>query len=211
MQIKNKWQFGHKRCVDCNIQIWDKATRCKSCDTIYRHKCGVLPKKKLFNLSGKKFGYLTVIKATKSIGGRYYWICSCICGRFTKVRTGDLNSGSTQSCGCKQWKKGKEHHLWISGNTPKAQRNRELKYLYGISLKEYHKMSENQNNKCAICKQKETRKSNNGKIRVLSVDHNHITGKVRKLLCSRCNAVLGLIKENKFILNQMVKYITKHE
>jgi len=51
-------------------------------------------------------------------------------------------------------------------------------------------MLDSQNGGCDICGNKETRK-NNGKLTKLSVDHNHITGKVRGLLCCRCNLLVS--------------------
>lgn len=57
---------------------------------------------------------------------------------------------------------------------------------YNISNKEYNELFEKQTGCCLIC----DRHQNNFKIR-LAVDHNHKTGKVRGLLCSKCNTTLG--------------------
>ena len=198
-------------CIDCGKRIWYSSIRCKSCHTKYMFKIGNLKPKKLSSIIGKRFGYLTVLNSIKDTHGRSRWNCQCDCGNKTVVRTGDLNRGNAKSCGCKRFPKGKDHHLWTGGNTPESQRNRELKTLYGISLKDYNNMLKKQNGVCAICKKKETRKSNNGKIRVLSVDHNHQSGKVRALLCCDCNQALGMLKDNIKILNNMIKYLFKYE
>jgi hypothetical protein len=59
-----------------------------------------------------------------------------------------------------------------------------------------------QNNSCLICGKKETK-------RRLSVDHNHKTGKVRGLLCSHCNHILGLSYDNIKILQSAINYLNK--
>lgn len=56
---------------------------------------------KLIDLTGQKFGRLTVIQqdTTKK---RTSWMCKCECGRAAVVTTDKLRSGHTQSCGCLQ-------------------------------------------------------------------------------------------------------------
>lgn len=49
------------------------------------------------DLSGKQFGYLTVVKYELRKG----WLCNCICGNTTNVKTYSLEKGHTKSCGCK--------------------------------------------------------------------------------------------------------------
>lgn len=69
---------------------------------------------------------------------------------------------------------------------------------FGISSEQYDRMAQSQQHKCAICYQPETAKEHRtGKTRALSVDHNHITGEVRSLLCQKCNRKLGLYENNK--------------
>jgi hypothetical protein len=40
-------------------------------------------------------------------------------------------------------------------------------------------------------------------------DHDHVTGKPRGWLCDRCNKVLGLVKDDQFLLNKMICYLEK--
>ncbi len=70
-------------------------------------------------------------------------------------------------------------------------------------------MLEEQNGVCAICGKPETKIFKN-KVISLAVDHDHKTGKVRSLLCYRCNGVLGLIFENPSLLNKYTEYLNKH-
>lgn len=60
---------------------------------------------------------------------------------------------------------------------------------------QYAQTAKEQNNLCAICHHPETELRKNGTaIRQLAVDHNHKTGKVRKLLCSKCNRLIGILE-----------------
>lgn len=54
----------------------------------------------LIDLTGQKFGRLTVISRNGSAGGKRKWLCECDCGNTTTVTTTDLRSGHTTSCGC---------------------------------------------------------------------------------------------------------------
>lgn len=71
----------------------------------------------------------------------------------------------------------------------KVQRRNFQLQKYGLNIESYNKLLEKQNGMCAICGKKETKKS-------LAVDHCHQTGKVRGLLCFRCNFGLSYFSEN---------------
>jgi len=65
---------------------------------------------------------------------------------------------------------------------------------YGLTPIAYLNMLKAQDNKCALCEKQETRK--NGLLpRPLSVDHDHVTGEVRALLCASCNTALGYLEK----------------
>lgn len=88
-----------------------------------------------------------------------------------------------------------------------------LKRRYGYSNKEYDKQFELQNGLCAICNQPETvliAKNKKAGTRRLSVDHNHITNKIRELLCNKCNRVLGLAQDSIKILKEATVYLNLH-
>lgn len=76
-----------------------------------------------------------------------------------------------------------------------------FKCKYGISLGEFNKMVEQQANLCALCKQPESVKPR------LSVDHDHITGKVRGLLCHQCNVGLGHFHDSIRLLEAAQDYL----
>ena len=52
------------------------------------------------DLTGQRYGRLTVLAPAENVGGRTAWRCRCDCGRETVVRTSRLRSGHTKSCGC---------------------------------------------------------------------------------------------------------------
>lgn len=80
---------------------------------------------------------------------------------------------------------------------------------HGLTVDEYATMLAAQGNKCAICKQPETHRIA-GKPVSLAIDHCHTTGRVRRLLCFRCNTVLGLMRENPKLLRSAADYLEKH-
>lgn len=57
---------------------------------------------KLVDLTGQRFGRLTVLRRYEknSSQGKTLWLCKCDCGTETTVTTSNLKSGHTQSCGC---------------------------------------------------------------------------------------------------------------
>lgn len=77
-----------------------------------------------------------------------------------------------------------------------------LKRKYGITMDEYNAMLESQNGRCAICHQE--------KSETLAVDHDHKTGKVRGLLCSHCNQVIGFAEDNVELMESAIKYLTNN-
>lgn len=76
-----------------------------------------------------------------------------------------------------------------------------LKKLFNMTKEDYERLLVKQNGVCVVCEDasKNTRR--------LSVDHDHKTGKVRGLLCMECNMVLGLVKDEVGILQNMIKYL----
>ena len=81
-----------------------------------------------------------------------------------------------------------------------------LKSMYGITLDLYRTMFSKQNGRCAICRKSEIQKIR-GKIKALSVDHCHKTGKVRGLLCDSCNNGLGRFKDSLKLLALAMEYL----
>ena len=98
-------------------------------------------------------------------------------------------------------KKDKDNLEYRSKNKS-SRRDKDLQRLYGITLADYDKMYISQNGCCAICKihQSEDKLT-------FCVDHCHITGKVRGLLCSKCNKAIGLFKDKIELLQKAINYL----
>jgi len=80
-------------------------------------------------------------------------------------------------------------------------RNYHLSVKYGLSIEQKEQMMNKQNNKCSVCKKEfENSKSCN-------IDHDHKTGKIRGLLCVKCNCGLGCLDENIKTLQKAIKYL----
>ena len=117
--------------------------------------------------------------------------------RARKVKTAAYN---------KTWN---EAHKMEKSNWTQAhkgeQRERDLVREYGISIAEYNHLFELQEGKCSICgtHQSELKKR-------LHIDHNHETGKVRGLLCQKCNVAIGLLQDNWILLQNAANYIHQY-
>lgn len=74
---------------------------------------------------------------------------------------------------------------------------------YGISLEEFKQRALDQNSLCAICHKPDPEGER------LSVDHDHITNKVRGLLCKPCNTMLGGAHDDILILKEGIEYLNQ--
>lgn len=81
-----------------------------------------------------------------------------------------------------------------------AQRNGHYKRKFGITLQDFNEMNERQGGLCAICRRLPGKRS-------LHVDHDHITGEVRGLLCYNCNRALGDLREDPVLIRAAIRYL----
>jgi Zn-finger nucleic acid-binding protein len=84
--------------------------------------------------------------------------------------------------------------------TDDAKRERKLVRKYGITLAEYDGMHTAQGGVCAICNEPERID------RRLAVDHCHVTGRVRGLLCAMCNTAIGKLRDSTELLERALHY-----
>jgi hypothetical protein len=81
-----------------------------------------------------------------------------------------------------------------------------LRRRYGITLVQYQAMHAAQGGRCAICERKPRASQPD-----LAVDHDHLTGQVRGLLCSRCNHdLLGCFGEDAMTYLRAYEYLNVH-
>ena len=91
----------------------------------------------------------------------------------------------------------------------RALSDRERQRRFGITSQEYAEMFNAQNEVCAICKNPETA-TRLGKVKALSVDHDHKNGAIRGLLCSDCNTGIGKLKDDPNVLRSAIRYLEKN-
>lgn len=94
---------------------------------------------------------------------------------------------------------------------PELFQRRDAMRKYGITGVQYNDLFEKQNHLCAICNKPESSvDGRTKKVRRLAIDHCHVTGKVRGLLCSSCNHGLGRFKDDIELLKKAIYYLTQH-
>jgi hypothetical protein len=87
---------------------------------------------------------------------------------------------------------------------------------YGITADQYDVMLKRQEGRCAICGTDKPRGpiENPNRLRswdFFSIDHCHATGKIRGLLCGRCNLSIGLFEDRADLLHAASDYINRHK
>ena len=81
-------------------------------------------------------------------------------------------------------------------------RDEYLRRTYGITLVEEQAMIAQQNGLCACCGGPPTDH------RGLVVDHCHRSGKIRGMLCDRCNRALGVVDDDPALLRKLISFVT---
>lgn len=74
-------------------------------------------------------------------------------------------------------------------------------------MDEYQKLSEKQGHRCAICGQREGSVHWSGVTKQLCVDHCHVTGSVRGLLCGKCNRGIGYFDDDPERVAAALRYL----
>lgn len=94
---------------------------------------------------------------------------------------------------------------------PRKFKNVELLKRYGITIEAFEEMLASQNGVCKICEMPETAvHPRTGEVRHLAVDHCHTNLNVRSLLCTQCNRMIGLSRDNPALLRKAADYLEFH-
>jgi hypothetical protein len=119
----------------------------------------------------------------------------------SRLKGGDREERYRQT----QLKKNRAKYAQSKAHREKV-RGEGFKRMYGITLKEYERLLISQKGKCNICGIHES-----FEVKRLAVDHSHDSGKVRGLLCQKCNLMLGKFDENLDKLSQAAKYLESNK
>ena len=99
--------------------------------------------------------------------------------------------------GCRRWRE----------NNPEKRKSiyakSSRKRLYGLTEEQFQTMLSSQDGKCSICGRERSQL-----VKQLCVDHDHETGKVRGLLCDKCNRGLGFFNDDHELLKKALNYLT---
>jgi hypothetical protein len=91
---------------------------------------------------------------------------------------------------------------------PEYCKNEDLVKRFGITYDNYMEIYKQQEGVCALCGFPETALDHRTKRpRMLAVDHCHISGNIRGLLCTKCNTGLGNFLDSPDLLEKAIKYI----
>lgn len=77
---------------------------------------------------------------------------------------------------------------------------------FGLTLDQYHAMAEAQDFQCACCGQVPT-PTQGGAHDGFHIDHHHVTGKVRGLLCGGCNVGMGMLQDSPEVCELAASYL----
>lgn len=89
----------------------------------------------------------------------------------------------------------------VSANRAAVQR----KFKYGLSPEDYQLILDKQEDRCAICGQKFGEHRHHKP----HVDHDHMSGKVRGLLCFNCNSGIGHLKDDPALIQRALNYLKR--
>lgn len=124
-------------------------------------------------------------------------------------RSGHVSERWTKNCICVQCQRQQMKNRYETDRDKIASAKRQR--LYGLTADQFMHMLEKQQHKCAICQRAETRKHKNGNVLPLSVDHDHDTGKIRGLLCKKCNTAISYLSDSYVVTERAMRYLKRHQ
>jgi hypothetical protein len=128
------------------------------------------------------------------------------CKRAQKAAYNAANRGKRSEYMARWRKANAEHRKAYQDANRDRRRDQRFRQEYGIGLDEYRAMLDAQKGVCAICGGAEPVKG-----RRLAVDHCHEGGRVRGLLCGRCNLTIGKFNHDPHLLRAAIDYLERTE
>lgn len=173
--------------IGCTGEVISNGLCSKHYLRFYRYGTTELQKCKSVRLLAEGLAYCSSCKQTKNIT------------EFNKDK--QTVTGFAKYCRTCNHTKSKNRYL----NNKDKHKDATLKKVYGITLLEYHKMLVKQKHKCAICGILQDKNK-----KYFAVDHDHVTGEIRGILCERCNQGLGYFRDNIDILMNAITYLLRN-
>lgn len=90
--------------------------------------------------------------------------------------------------------------------TPEQRRDNWRKHRYGLSPEDFVAILAGQRGRCGACETDDPGKRKDGTA-AWCIDHDHKTGRIRGVLCHRCNITLGLVEDRAHLLFALVEYL----
>jgi hypothetical protein len=138
-------------------------------------------------------------------------VCSKCTTKRSSARRANPDLRARENARTREWyRKNKATHLartqsYYRRNRGRAE-DRHYERTYGISLSEYNRMLDAQGGGCAICGKRQGAEKYK-----LAVDHDHSTGRVRGILCHRCNRAIGAFGDTVEGVRRALKYLEAGE
>lgn len=116
----------------------------------------------------------------------------------------DISKKDGRGTLCKECKT-RKINSWKAKNTNKvlSYRRKTLLNKYSLSEDDQAELLRKQQHKCKIC----DISFNSLHSKNMCIDHDHVTNKVRGILCSNCNLLLGYSKDNISTLEKAISYL----
>ena len=137
---------------------------------------------------------------------------TCECGTAFSLRKTVSHNPRCPRCKKKDVKRRyKAAEYWKLSKYKERNHIERLKREYGLSKDRYDQILEQQGGTCAICKDTEILKRELGERSHLVIDHNHLTGEMRGLLCHACNRALGVFHDDLSMIRSCLSYLMKFD
>jgi len=161
---------------------------------------------------GTYFGYYEIVSEPLAIWTSVHYNCRCKkCGIVKIIDARELLEG--RQCRCVRTlpqEEKKRRNAIYNKKWRMAHPCYNREYEHNVTQEQYDKLLDKQEKKCYICGREHNPIIPRGKGK-LHIDHDHITGKIRGLLCHKCNVILGFAEDKESIFLKAIEYIRRYK